>query len=463
MGHTFHGVIAFAFMVSMILLGTALRAKFRFLQASLVPASLLGGLIGFALISLDVVPGYSSDDFVAFAFHFFTLSFMSLVLTGRESGGAGAEGLENAESSARSIQPGGLWMAVGWTMSLTMQALVGLAVIVAYNTVTGGEISNYLGLLVTHGFTQGPGQAMAMGSIWQSEFQVNDAVSFGLIYASMGFIVSFLIGVPAARFAIQRGLNTNTSARLTDEFLKGVHDQESRPEGSRQVTHSANVDSLAFHISILGFAYVLTHAYLLFLQGLFADAVVGGLPVGVLLSHNLFFIHGLIVCLILRAIMNRLGFGHYIDNETQKRITGTSVDFMMVATVMSIKFTLLAAYIVPIVAVCMAAALSTALMCFVFGRLLNTLPAERAITLFGCCTGSTGSGLLLLRILDPDLSTPVARELAYFNVAILVVSLHILMLMAPILPTFSLTTICLVYGGTFAVGAVLLRFLSPRT
>ncbi|MCS5582681.1 MAG: hypothetical protein NZ777_04150, partial [Pseudomonadales bacterium] len=98
-----------------------------------------------------------------------------------------------------------------------------------------------------------------------------------------------------------------------------------------------------------------------------------------------------------------------------------------------------------------------------FGRMLNTLPVERAITLFGCCTGSTGSGLLLLRILDPDLSTPVARELAYFNVAIIFVSLHVLMFMAPILPSIGLGVVCAVYGATFAIGGGLLWFLSPRT
>ena len=81
MADTFNGVIAFAFLVSMILLGTVLRARFRFIQSALVPASLLGGLIGFVLVSLDLSFGFKSEDFVAFAFHFFTLSFMSLVLT----------------------------------------------------------------------------------------------------------------------------------------------------------------------------------------------------------------------------------------------------------------------------------------------------------------------------------------------------------------------------------------------
>ncbi|SVB45373.1 uncharacterized protein METZ01_LOCUS198227, partial [marine metagenome] len=255
MADSFHGVITFAFMVSMILVGTILRARIAILQPALIPASLLGGIIGFTLISLDLSLGFTNEDFVAFAFHFFTLSFMSLVLTGREPGGAD-----------RSIQPGGLWMSIGWTMSLVLQALAGLMVIVLYNEATGGELSEFLGILVTHGFTQGPGQAIAMGSIWQADFQIEGAIRFGLIYASLGFVVSFLVGVPAARYAIRHGLNENTAARLTREFVLGTHDVETRPSSGSQVTHSANVDSLVFHISILGVAYLLTHHYLLLMQ-----------------------------------------------------------------------------------------------------------------------------------------------------------------------------------------------------
>lgn len=452
MADSFSGVIAFAFMVTMILVGTVLRARVPWFQFALIPASLLGGLIGFVLVSSGYAFGYSSQDFVPFAFHFFTLSFMSLVLTGKE-----------ASADDKSIQPGGLWLSIGWTMSLVLQALVGLSVLLTYNLVTGGDLSQYLGILVTHGFTQGPGQAMAMGSIWETQFGVGNAINFGLIYASLGFVISFLVGVPAARYAIRNGLNQNTKARLSEEFLSGVHRESTRPVAGRQVTHSANVDSLVFHLSILGVAYLVTNEYLVFMQAGLDGATFLGLPMDLLFSHNLFFIHGLLVCLILRGVINKLGYGHCIDNGTQKRITGSSVDLMMVGTVMSIQFALLADYFVPILAVCLAAAAATALLCFLFGRMLNTLPIERAITLFGCCTGSTGSGLLLLRILDPDLSTPVARELAYFNVAIIFVSLHVLMFMAPILPSIGLGVVCGVYGATFALGGGLLWFLSPRT
>ncbi|MGI9323318.1 MAG: sodium/glutamate symporter, partial [Pseudomonadales bacterium] len=247
MADTFHGVLAFAFMASLILVGVVLRAKIPWLQASLIPASLIGGLLGFVLLATGMAGNFASEDFVSFAFHFFTLSFMSLVLTGKEPGATGS-----------GIRAGGMWLSVGWVMSLSLQALVGLTVILVYNAATGAEISRYLGLLVTHGFTQGPGQALAMGSIWEGSFAVEHAVSFGLIYASIGFIVSFMAGVPAARFAIARGLNSNLAARLDAEFLKGLHDPASRPSSGRQVTHSANVDSLVYHLGIVGAAYLLT-------------------------------------------------------------------------------------------------------------------------------------------------------------------------------------------------------------
>ena len=74
-------------------------------------------------------------------------------------------------------------------------------------------------------------------------------------------------------------------------------------------------------------------------------------------------------------------------------------------------------------------------LCLGAGYRLKRFGMERGLTSFGCCCGSTGTGILLLRILDPQLSSPVAKELAFFNIAIVFLSFHILGLMAPILPS----------------------------
>ncbi|MFT4712097.1 MAG: ESS family glutamate:Na+ symporter [Candidatus Azotimanducaceae bacterium] len=448
MAGTFPGVIAFSFMVSLILLGVGLRARIRLLQIALVPASLIAGIAGFTLINLDLSFGFKSSDFTAFAFHFFTLSFMSLVLTGKE---VDRDGGENS-----SVIRGGSWLSVVWVMSLVLQGLTGIGVIILYDWVTGSELSYFLGAIATHGFTQGPGQALALGSIWESELGIQHAIDFGLIYASAGFVAAFLIGVPVARYAISRGMNWNKAAVIDEEFLSGLTDSESNPSSGRQVTHAANVDSLAFHLAILGLAYLLTDVYLKFAQGYASEIQFGDVNLGLFFSHNLFFLHGLMVCLLLRSMLDRLGLGHLIDNDTQKRITGSSVDLMVVGTIMSIQFALLATYIVPIFLTCLAISIVTAILCFGAARSLGTFSVERAVTIFGCCTGSTGSGLLLLRILDPDFSTPIAKELAFFNIAIIFLAFHILTMMAPILPTFSLMTICIVYTVTFLLGTALL-------
>lgn len=451
MGSTFPGVTAFAFMASMLLVGTVLRARLGPIREALIPASLIGGLVGFFLVSMDWSLGYRSSDFTALTFHFFTLSFMSLVLTG------------SAPSSERSsVVPGGSWLSVVWVMSLALQALVGLAVIIGYNAATGSSLSEYLGMLVTHGFTQGPGQALAMGGIWETELGIDHAISFGLIYASAGFVVAFAIGVPVARYAIRNGLNSNREARIDDDFVRGILGPDSNVSTGRQITHSANVDTLAFHIAILGVAYVLTDQYLKFMQPMAAEVTLAGVNFGLIFSHNLFFFHGLMITVALRALIDALGMGHYIDDETQKRITGSAVDLMVVATLMSIEFAMLAAYFVPIVLVCVSVAAVTAVLCFSLGRRLANLGIERALTVFGCCCGSTGSGLLLLRMLDPTLTTPIAKELAFFNIAILLASAHILMFMAPILPTFEISTVVIVYGATLLVGAAAAFWLSKR-
>ena len=451
MADTFGGVLAFAFLVCMILVGTILRANIRFLQTALVPAALIGGIVGFTLLASGWSFGYTSGDFTAFTFHFFTLSFMSLCLTGSDK-----------KQRGDSVAIGAGWLSGIWTISLVTQALVGLLVIWLYNSLSGENLSVFLGAIVAHGFTQGPGQALAMGSIWQSEFGIDMAIDFGLIYASAGFILSFLVGVPIARYFVKNRMNSDQEARIDSAFLSGIQPEDSTISAGKQITHPGNVDSLVFHIGILGLAYLLTDQYLLFVQPLASGVEIFGVNMGIIFSHNLFFFHGLVICVIMRAVMDKFGWGRFIDNETQRHVTGSAVDIMVVATVMSIKFALLTAFIVPILLVCISVTIVTALLCFGLGRGQSSYGPERMITVFGCCCGSTGSGLLLLRILDPGLRSPIARELAFFNVIILFVTLHILAVMVPVLPGIDLQTIFVVYLATAVVGYFSVQWLGKR-
>ena len=133
-----------------------------------------------------------------------------------------------------------------------------LTCITIYNQLSDQTLSQSLGMLVTHGFTQGPGQAIAMASIWENQFAIDNAVNFGLVYASVGFICAFIVGIPIARLALKKEMNQNKSARLDPNFIEGFYQSGERPKSGEQITHSSNVDSFVYHLGLLGFAYLVT-------------------------------------------------------------------------------------------------------------------------------------------------------------------------------------------------------------
>ena len=447
MAQTFPGILSFAFLAALLVFGTLIRANVRFFQINLVPASLIGGTLGFGLIALDWAMGFKAADFTAFAFHFFTLSFMSLVLTSRAQPIAGQQ----------PVALGGLWLSLIWVICLVLQALVGLAAISAYNTIASEPLSGFLGLIATHGFTQGPGQALALGDLWTTAYNIQHAVDFGLIYASLGFVAAFAVGVPMARWILKKNLHSGRGGSLDQDFERGLYSRDAAPASGKLITHSANVDSFAFHIGLLGCAYLITDQYLKLVH-----PFVAGTHFENIFSYNLFFFHGLMICVGLRALLDRFSLGQFVDDETQKRITGSSVDLMVTASLLSINFALLTQFWQPILLVASLVTLVTAALCFTAGLRLKTLGAERGLTIFGCCCGSTGSGILLLRILDPNLSSSVAKELAFFNIAILFLSFHVLAVMAPILPSIPVFWIILIYLATAGLGLIMVHLLGSK-
>ena len=62
-----------------------------------------------------------------------------------------------------------------------------------------------------------------------------------------------------------------------------------------------------------------------------------------------FFIWGLIIAYIVRRIMEKLRLDYLIDEEGMRRITGLSVDFLVIAAITAISITVVWTFIIPIV------------------------------------------------------------------------------------------------------------------
>lgn len=453
MSNSFHGVIAFALLASMLLLGSILRNRISWLSHSLIPSSIIGGLIGFVLLSLDLIPGFTPQDFTTLTFHLFTLSFMSLCLTGKS---------KDSSLHGGSIVRGGLFLTAIWSASLGLQAVLGYSVFAGYDSITGSGLSEWLGAIVTTGFTQGPGQALTYGGIWEEKFGIADAPQVGMIYASLGFLVAFLVGIPLARHYIHKGLNANKASKIDEHFVSGFYRLDEAPSAGNVISHPANLDSLAYHISLLGVAYVLTYVWLNLMQPLVAGLHPFGLNVPILFSFNLFFIHGLLIAVLMRMAIDRLGLAKYVDDATINSVTGSSVDMMVVGTLMSIKFSVLYALLLPVLLVTVVVTAVTLALCLFVGKLSGKLGLERALTAFGCCCGSSGTGLLLLRMMDADFSTSVPKELAFFNLAIVVANIHLAMIFLPIAPSMSTWAFFAIFGGQAVLACLAIPLLMKR-
>jgi ESS family glutamate:Na+ symporter len=373
---------------------------------------LIGGTLGLILVGLGVV-SIEPGRFEAVAYHLFNISFISLGLTREKDARPGPD-------KRTTFLKGTAWMALIQGVTFPLQALVGGAVVMA-SGFFGLDLFATFGFLCPLGFNEGPGQALSFGKVWEG-VGFTHAATLGLTFAAIGFLFSFLIGVPLAHWGIRKRLVANPGKTLSPAVLTGVVSESDpgEPAGNLKL-HTGNMDSLSFQAAMVGMVYGLTY---------FVVTGLGRLldPGTAKMLWGFLFFFGLAIAILVRSLMDRTGTGHLMDPGIQRRITGWSVDFLIVATIPAIQVLVVWHYILPIAVISLINGVLTFLAVFYLGRRLACFPIERICAIFGVVTGTASCGLLLLRIVDPEFKTPVALELAVMNLLVLPILFSCLML-----------------------------------
>lgn len=393
----------FGWLGAMLILGMLLRAKIPLLRKMLMPSCVLGGIIGFFLINTGVLK-LDVSIFSMIAAQLFTLSFISIGLTAadKDKNTTGAQ-------QAKEIFTGSLGLGVVWIIIFILQTFIGAGFFKLWNMFSGSDINPVYGMLLSRAYAQGPGQAAANGAIFEG-FGWNNAVMVGMTFAAFGFLFAFLFGVPLARWGLKRNL-TRYNEEISQDvsvgfFSRGVD----LPSAGKQTTHSGNIDSMAFHVAVLCFCYLITYHWTFWLAG-YLNETWARVCIGMI------FIWGMLVGYLVRFILTKLNLIHLLDNGTQKRLTGWSTDFLIVSAFMAVSVKVLGAWFLPIILLCLIAATLTFLVCLFFGQRLGAKhDFERTLGLFGMATGTVPSGIALCRIVDPELKTTTAVELGGSNI-----------------------------------------------
>lgn len=440
----FEPMLVFGWLASMLLVGVLLRARISLFQRYLFPGCLIGGIMGLILINSRII-NIAASDLEAFAYHFFNISFISVGLThSNEQGKSSLRGKEFIKGPA--------WMALVQGSCFGLQAAVG-GLLVIFFGVFGLELFPTFGFLAPLGFEEGPGQALSVGKVWES-FGFAQAATLGLTFAAIGYFVAFFVGVPLVNRGIRKGLAAHGKQDLPRDLLTGIIARENQTESAGKLAlHTGNVDSMAFQAALVGLVYLITYAFVKYFGMLLP-------PDAARILWGFFFVFGLVFAILIRMLIQKLGGQHLIDPGIQRRVTGWSIDFLMVATIMAIHLPVVWKYVLPISVISIANGLLTTAVVVYLGKRLWGYHLERTAAVFGAVTGTVSCGLLLLRIADPDFKTPVAIEIAVMNVlSIIPIGGCLLLVNAPVWWNWGIGTTSIVFMGVMAAGLALIRVL----
>lgn len=428
-----------------LLLGVILRSLFPFFQRFLIPSCLIGGFIIMILRNLQILD-ISHNTLEILVYHLFNLSFISVGLTPSSKFQEKKHGKSRIE--------GALGMGLIQGFIFPMQAIIGGALTLLFISL-GSDIFPTFGFFAPLGFIEGPGQALSMGQTWEQIAAAiyTNATTVGLTFAAIGFFFSFFIGVPLVNWGIRKGLSKQTPKVLPSDFIKGIisKDHKKVPAGY-ETTHPANIDALSFHFSLVGLTYIITYGFVYLLTD-FLPADIAKMVWG------FFFFFGIVFALLVRGVMEKLDYGFLIDREIQKRITGWSVDFLLVATISAIEIAIIWNFLLPMSIISIFTGIITLFVIVYLGkRIWSEFAFERTAGIYGTCTGTVPSGLLLVRILDPDFQTPAAIDLGLTSIfAAPFVLAGMLLVNAPVLWGWSVEQTLLIFVMMMVISLILMR------
>ena len=304
------------------------------------------------------------------------------------------------------------------------QYVVGVGLTIALLTPLFG-VPHVFGGIVPVGFEGGHGTASGLQDTFTEmgkEIGWTTGGGFALASATAGIISAIVVGMILVNWAARRGYTVRRQSPedVPEDDSIGVIPVDRRPIAGRLTVSSDAIESFTLHIVIVGLAVFI--GYLL-KQGLWlVEAVVNsGVASNVRPTTTVYrLINGfplfplcMLGGLVIQILEDRFDRYHLIDVGLTRRIQNTSLDFLVVAAITLINVRELAPEMTPFLIIVGAAILWNVFCVVVLARrMLPDAWFERSIAELGQSMGVTATGLLLLRVVDPNYESPAAEAFA---------------------------------------------------
>lgn len=429
-----------------LLAGNALKRTVKFLQASLIPTSVLSGLLillvsavwkqidGVGLLDGAFLGGKGSANLEVLTYHALALGFIASSL--KSSGGK--------LTKKRSIEI--FNTGVTTVSTYLLQAVIGLGITMAAALIMK-DFFPAAGILLPFGYGQGTGQALNYGSIYEADFGFAGGRSFGLTVAAMGFLCASLGGVVHLNILKKRGKvnwEDMESGRMISEEI----------QSDDEIPMNGCLDKLTVQLALVAATYFVTY---LLMGGL--GKLLPGMK-SVIYGFN--FLIGVLTATLLKVVMNLLRKAKvikkkYANDFLLNRVSNTCFDLMVTAGIAAIRLEALKRYWVILLILGVVGLVITYFYnLLVAKKLFAEYEHEQFLAMYGMLTGTASTGIMLLREVDPELKSPVSDNLVYQNFPAIVFGFP-LMLLATLAPKEPMMTWWILLGFFVVMNILLFR------
>lgn len=410
---------AVAMLCVLLLAGTVLRAKVPLFRKLLLPASVIGGFIG--LLLGPNVMGKLCGGFALLPFPQEYLGIWAIIpgilivpifaaaplgngMDAPAKGSGGKSGMGKYGPSI--VMMMGLFSLVGCA-----QSILGYGTNLLFSKLMPNlNLYRTFGWELAKGYSGGHGTAAAIGGILEGYgidyWEVSQGV--GITTATFGLLGGMILGILFINRAAKKGEISNFKAgSIPLNTQKGVvTNVEEQKSIGRETTLSSCIDPLTVHLGLIligcGLAY--------FIRGQLMGS--SNAVIKQIFSAPPVWFYALLVMYGVNFVLVKLKLNWMVDKKVKSRVTGSMSDIAITAAVASCDVEAVMVYIVPILFMCILGFVVTYFCIFPLSKKMfgNDYAFERAIISWGTNTGVMVTGMMLLKICDPDYETPALTE-----------------------------------------------------
>lgn len=377
----------FAWASMLLLIGMFLRSKVKILQKMFIPVAVIGGLVGL-LLGSEVLgkfcPYYIhwSDNVSGFANPLLAILFVTQFI--------------GLKFDRRMIKKCSLIFLISATV-ISAQVLSAMGLGKLFGLPDGASLLPFGAFYGAHGIPQ------VIAGIYDTlgYWNYDEASAFGTTYATIGMLYGIIVGIAIINLGIRKGwCAAEKSGNLSVEDYTGILSKENQFKFMTAYTSDIAFDPLTLHFGIvLGIMLV-------------AYGLLNILHMVPLFSGFAIYVPAILVSLIFGVVVKKTPMAKFIDNESLGHIGTLALEYLIITAIATMKLDVImnnAAAILTISAVGLL--LTTAILMILPKLWLKTNWLENAMVMFGAWTGSTATGMMLLRISDPELETDAGPNL----------------------------------------------------